>query len=411
MEIKISSDLKNLCKCFNNKLFVVGGFVRNSLLGLPIDDVDICSDIKVEHLHELLKGSGFEVKIKSKTLGTAIISKDEQKYEYSCFRKEEYSDNGEHSPIAVEFITSPEEDAKRRDFTINAIYYDISRDELLDFYNGIEDLKQKVIRAVETPEYVLSKDGVRILRLFRFQAELGFKIDKDTLLTAIKYSSNISALSDDRKLSEMVKLLHSSTRYPGHSKNNAFMKPFKLFNKYNLWHCFGIDEPKLKLNMVKKVEHKTQGFLIDLVDTTNPISISYFLEHFLTESGVNKKIMANLINILSGYYDALNGLENKSYFFKYFENFATIYKLLIHKSRTLANKYDFFYRYIIRHKLVIQVKDLKINGDDIKKFAPKVEAKRYKAILESLLSDVFDGKLQNTKEDLLSALDSKLKYL
>ncbi len=411
MQFKIPESLKKLSKLLHNNLFIVGGFVRNSLMGLPVDDIDICSDITLDNLQVLLAETPFEVKVKSKTLGTAIITIKDQKYEYSCFRKEVYGKDGSHAPISVEFIKEPREDAMRRDFTINALYYDIAKDEILDFYSGVEDINKKLLKTVENPEFVLSNDGVRILRLFRFQSELGFKIDRETLTTAIKYAHNVKALNGERVVYEMERILHSSQRYPGHSKNNAFMKSFKIFNKFGLWACFGIDVPKLKLKMVKKAEHKTQGFLVDLVDTVNPISVSYYLQHFLTNLGVNKKVMINLINILSGYYDALNGLDNKSYFFKYFENFATIHKLLIHKSAFLASKYEFFYRYIISHKLVIQAKDLKISGDDIKKVAPNVDPKRYKAIMNSLLSDVFDGKLQNEKKDLLKALDNKLKYL
>ena len=164
--------------------------------------------------------------------------------------------------------------------------------------------------------------------------------------------------------------------------------------------------------MVKKVEHKSQGFLIDLVDTVKPISISYYLNLILTNSfGLNKKMVATYINILSGYYDALNRLQNKEYFFKYFDNFPLIYKLLVHKSKYLANKYDFFYRYIISHKLIITIKDLKVSGEDIRKNYPTVKPYRYNAILESLLSDVFEGKLENNKSVLVKAVEQKLKYL
>lgn len=72
------------------------------------------------------------------------------------------------------------------------------------------------------------------------------------------------------------------------------------------------------------------------------------------------------INILSGYYEALNNQQNKPFFFRYFNNFPNIYLLLIHKSKYLANKYQFFYKYIISHKLIVSVKDLKITGEDIK---------------------------------------------
>ena len=164
--------------------------------------------------------------------------------------------------------------------------------------------------------------------------------------------------------------------------------------------------------MVKKVEHKSQGFLIDVVDTVKPISISYYLNLILSEHfGLNKKMASQYINILSVYYDAVNRLQNKDYFVKYFDNFPLIYKLLVHKSKYLANKYDFFYKYIISHKLIITVKDLKVSGEDIQKYYPTVKPYRYNAILESLLSDVFEGKLDNDKKVLIKAIEQKLKYL
>ena len=114
---------------------------------------------------------------------------------------------------------------------------------------------------------------------------------------------------------------------------------------------------------------------------------------------------------MSGYYEALNHQQNKPYFFKYFNNFPNIYLLLVQKSRYLANKYQFFYKYIISHKLIVSIKDLKISGDDIKKNYPTVKPNRYKPILESLLSDIFDGLLNNDKKELIEAVEGKLKYL
>ena len=117
------------------------------------------------------------------------------------------------------------------------------------------------------------------------------------------------------------------------------------------------------------------------------------------------------ISILSGYYEALNKMQNKPYFFKYFNVFPSIYLLLSHKSKYLANKYQFFYKYIISHKLIVSVKDLDISGDDLKENYPTVKPERYKAILDSLLSDIFDGSINNNKKELIKAVESKLKYL
>lgn len=412
MLLNIPKSLTELAKLLPCQLYVVGGFIRNSILGIKGDDIDICGAIQVEELAKILEKSKFDVKIKNKFVGTALISTGETKFEFSSFRREFYKEGGAHTPERVEFIDSLEEDAKRRDFTCNSIYYDIENDKFIDIYGGIQDCQNKILKTIETPDFVFAHDGLRILRLFRFECELNFKIDKATLAGAIKYSSNVRDIAGERVIYEITCILHSSRRYPGYSEPKAYLKVFKQFNKFKLWPVFGIDCAKIRLNMVKKVEHKSQGFLIDLIDTVKPISISYYLNLILTNSfGLNKKMASAYINILSGYYDALNRLQNKEYFFKYFDNFPLIYKLLVHKSKYLANKYDFFYKYIISHKLIITVKDLKVNGEDIRKNYPTVKPYRYNAILESLLSDVFEGKLENDKNILVKAIEQKLKYL
>ncbi len=412
MNIEISEDLKKLAKILPKPLYIVGGYIRNILLGLRCDDIDLCSELDVEQIEKLLKNSEFSVKIKSKSLGSALIGYGDNVYEYTTLRRDFYTKDGKHMPEKVEFIDDIKEDAKRRDFTCNALYYDITNEKLYDFYNGVEDIKKKILRTVETPESVLASDGVRILRMFRFQCELNFKIEKNTLAVALKNIDNLRDIAGDRVIYEITRILHSPQKYPGYTKPNAYMKALNQFNKAGLWPIFGIDSPKIKFNMVKKVEHKSQGFLIDVIDTVNPISISYYLNLILTNSfGLNKKMVEQYINILSGYYEALNNQQNKPFFFRYFNNFPNIYLLLIHKSKYLANKYQFFYKYIISHKLIVSVKDLKITGEDIKNNYPNVKPHRYKAIMESLLSDIFDGKINNDKKELIKAVEGKLKYL
>ena len=412
MNIEISEDLKKLARLLPTELYIVGGYIRNSIMGLKNEDIDICSSLTIEELEKCLKGSEFKLKVKSKVLGSGIVVSGDKNYEYTCFRRDSYAKGGKHMPEKVEFISDVREDAKRRDFTCNALYYDIKNDKLLDFYNGIEDIKRKILRTVETPEEVLSHDGVRLLRLFRFECELNFKIDKHTYQVAIKNINNLRDISGERVIYEISRILHSPKKYPGFTKPNAYMKALRQFNRAGLWPIFGIDCPKIRFNMVKKVEHKSQGFLIDVIDTVKPISISYYLDLILTDSfGMSKKMTEEYINILSGYYEALNHLQNKPYFFKYFNSFPNIYLLLIYKSKYLANKYLFFYKYIISHKIVVSIKDLKITGEDIHNRYPTVKQTRYKPIMESLLSDIFDGKLNNDKQELLDAIESKLKYL
>lgn len=411
MLIEISENLRNLSKKLP-ELYIVGGYVRNRLLEIDDSDIDICGPMTIEELEKLLADTKYSVKVKSKSLGSAMITCGEESYEYTTFRKDTYAEGGNHLPVKVKFVTDISQDAKRRDFTCNALYYDIKNDRILDFYNGVDDIKNRILRTVETPDEVLSHDGLRILRLFRFQCELNFKIQKETLNAAFKYKKNLRDISGERVLFEITSILHSPSKYKKLSKPNSYMKALNNFNKGAIWPIFGIDCAKIKFKMVKKVEHKSQGFLIDVIDTVHPISISYYLNLILTYSfKLNKKMVEQYIKILSGYYEALNKLENKPYFFKYFDVFPSVCQLLSQKSKYLANKYEFFYKYIIAHKLIVSIKDLAISGDDLKKYYPTVKPERYRSILESLLSDIFDGRIDNEKSQLVKAVEGKLKYL
>ena len=192
-------------------------------MGIENEDVDIVSKLSLAEVESLLEGSSFAFKVKSKTLGSALISVGDEKYEYTTLRRDFYKEGGAHMPERVEFVDSIEEDAKRRDFACNAIYYDIKNDKIYDFYGGIEDIGKKIIKAVETPDEVLSHDGVRILRLFRFQCELNFKIDKPTLLAAFKYKTNLHDVSGERVIYEITRILHSPDKYPGISCSSSIV--------------------------------------------------------------------------------------------------------------------------------------------------------------------------------------------
>lgn len=411
MNIVIPKNLRELANIFPCEIFIVGGYVRNSIMGIKTDDIDLCASLTLDELEKVLEGTDFQLRIKNKTLGSAFICIGEDKFEYTTFRKDFYAEGGAYQPERVTFIKSVTEDAKRRDFTCNALYYDIKNDRLLDFYNGVEDINKRILRAIETPEQVLSHDGLRILRMFRFQGELNFKIDRATFASAVNHMANLRDVSGERVISEITKILHSP-KYKGVSKSKGYLTVLKQFNKAGIWDVLGVGCNKVKYRMVKKVEHRSQGLLIDIIDSANPISISYYLNLVLSGTfGMSKKMLEQYINIISGYYEALNKVQNKPYFFKYFNNFPSIYLLLVHKNRYLASKYQFFYKYIIAHKIVVSVKELKINGDDIKKNYPNVKPIRYNAILESLLSDIFDGNLVNEKEELIKAIEAKLKYL
>ena len=120
-----------------------------------------------------------------------------------------------------------------------------------------------------------------------------------------------------------------------------------------------------------------------------------------------KANIETITKIICGYYDALNKMNNKKYFFKYFNYFPKISELLKIKSKFLYNKYYFFDYYIKKHKIPIHIKDLKIRGEDLKKIK-ELPAKKYSLVLADLLDKVFDG-LANDKETLLKEVEDGIR--
>ncbi len=408
MFIDVSQNLINLAKYFPENLYVVGGYVRNKLLKIDNSDVDLCSSVSIEQVEERLSGTKFSVRVKNAKYGALLISCNGEKYEYTCFRKDTYKDNGSHSASSILFTPRIEEDAQRRDFTINSIYYNINKDEVVDLYHGIIDLNDKIIRCNLAPEEVLRYDGERILRMIRIAGELDFSIDKKTMQTAKEYSKNLMEISGTRKFSEIEKILYCDRRY--RLNKGSLKRALKLLNELKIWKYFNLEKPKIKYDKVYKVEDRFFGLLIDIVDTQKPACLEDFLEKLLKEQfGLSQPLADKIFVYLAGYYDALSGMKNKEYFFKYFPDWTNISILLSSKSKHIQNKYHFFYLYIIEHGLCIQVSDLRINETDIKKNFPDIDKRSYKKILHNLLSKVFDGKVLNQKEDLLKEIENKLQ--
>lgn len=408
MFIEISQDLKKLARYFPENLYIVGGYVRNKVLNLASGDVDLASSVEVEEVAERLKNTEFVVKIKNLKFGACDITKGDQTFEYTAFRKEVYDETGAHCPVSVEKTDKLEEDAIRRDFTVNSIYYNINKDEIVDLFHGIVDLKEKIIRCNINPDEILKNDGERILRMIRFAGELDFKIDKKTLLSAKKFVGNIKDISGTRRFNELEKILYCDKRYSKSKKN--LKNALNLMNVLSVWQSFGLKSAKIKFKMVYKTEDRLLGLLIDIVDTEKPECLETFLEKFLkTDLGLNSAICKKIFEYLSGYYYALSGMKNKEYFFRNYQNWAFIYPLLGAKSKRVQSKYNFFYQYIIEHGLVIEISDLAINENDIKNNFKNIDRRNYTKILFNLLSKVFDGKIKNQKEDLLKEIERKLQ--
>ena len=183
--------------------YVVGGCVRDSLLGLTPHDWDLCTSALPQQGMELF---GAEKCIPTGLQhGTVTVKQGGGLYEITTFRTEGTSTDGRH-PDEVHFVPDVREDLARRDFTINAMAYN-AKEGLVDPFGGQADLQSGILRAVGVPHQRFTEDALRILRLYRFAARFGFSIDPPTAQAAQELCAHLDCVSVERIEEELAKLL------------------------------------------------------------------------------------------------------------------------------------------------------------------------------------------------------------
>lgn len=185
------------------RAFLAGGCVRDALLNIEANDLDIATDATPDQVEAL-----FEKTVNvGKVFGVMRVLVDGADLEVATFRHDgNYSDG--RRPESILF-SSPEEDAQRRDFTINALFFDLQSHQVLDFVQGQQDLQSKLIKTVGDPRKRFSEDHLRLLRGARFAAQLGFSVETQTLAAMTEMASLVQTVSGERIRDEMGKLLKS----------------------------------------------------------------------------------------------------------------------------------------------------------------------------------------------------------
>ena len=209
LKIEIPSGANEIIHNLQNngyEAFLVGGCVRDSILGRPIHDYDITTSATPYEMMKVFKDKRIiETGLQH---GTITIVINGEGYECTTYRIDgNYSDS--RRPDSVAFTRSLEEDLKRRDFTINAMAYN-NEVGLIDPFNGMEDIKYHKIRCVGRAEDRFSEDALRILRAIRFASQLGFVVDSDASLNIHKMYKNLENISIERINSEFCKIAASS---------------------------------------------------------------------------------------------------------------------------------------------------------------------------------------------------------
>lgn len=183
----------------------VGGFVRDSLLGRPVSDIDIACSALWPQTEEACLAADMRVHRTGEKHGTVTVVCDDAAFEVTTFRVDGAYSDARH-PDEVRFVRSLEEDLARRDFTINAMAYHPLRG-LADPFGGLEDARRGIIRTVGDPAQRFSEDALRILRACRFSSQLGFSLDGATYQAMLEGKRGLLRVSSERITAELQKLL------------------------------------------------------------------------------------------------------------------------------------------------------------------------------------------------------------
>lgn len=196
-------------------LYIVGGYVRNYLAEKFIsDDIDLAGSIPAEEFAALSDRCGFRVLSRLSGTGTVKIAGLDINCEYTRFRIDSYRIGGRHFPDKVEFTDDIYSDALRRDFKCNAVYYDIKEKKIVDPLGGLVDIKNRALDTVRPPEEVFRYDGIRLLRLARFAAELNFTPTEGAIAGARRFAENVKSVSEKKIKDEVERIKNSCDKYP-----------------------------------------------------------------------------------------------------------------------------------------------------------------------------------------------------
>ena len=344
------------------KAYIVGGYVRDVLLDIESNDIDITTNATPKQIMELFNDSC----LPNEDYGSVIIEKKGYRFEITTFRKEiGYNDN--RHPAEVKYIDELYPDLLRRDFVINTICMD-SNGDIVDYLNGREDLENKVIRTVDDAYKSFSDDALRILRAIRFATILDFKLSDEVVDASKKTKNLVRNLSYYRKKSELDKIFTSSNRKLGVS----------------LLLEFGLDEVLELPNLSKILDTNTTSLIgvwsiLDVVDKY-PFNKN---ESSLIKD-ISKAIPLNNLDPMAlykyGLYVNSVASEIKGYDIK---NVTESYNNLVIKCR----------------------KDIDVTSDDIIKILHKEPGKFITEIYDDIEREILYRRLKNEKEDICNYIE------
>ena len=411
--------------------YAVGGCVRDAIMGIEINDFDITTSATPEEMQQVFKNERtYETGIKH---GTITFVYENENVEITTYRLDgEYEDN--RRPKSVEFTKSLENDLKRRDFTMNAIVYN-NNEGYIDMFGGIEDIKNKTIRAIGNPKDRFNEDALRILRAIRFASKLGFEIEENTKKAMLECKHLLHNISGERIAAEINKFVLGSNvkkaildHYDILSEIIPEFEAMHNFDQKNDWHVYDVlTHTAVVVENTPQIAHLRLTALLHDTGKVHTFTVDEKgIGHFY---GHNDKSAEIAENYLTKYkYD--NFTKERVYkLVKVHDTPIEPDRILIKKRINRMGKDCFFDLIKIKradnlaqnpNKVRLDIIDeiekiatdivnedcftlgsLKINGGDLIKngFKP---GKQLGNILNTLLEEVMEEKIPNEKEALLN---------
>lgn len=420
--------------------YVVGGCVRDSLMGKFPDDWDITTSAYPQEVIEVFQDE--QIILTGLKHGTVTVRLKGKNYEVTTFRCEgEYLDS--RHPSSVSFVKDLKEDLKRRDFTVNAMAYSPKRG-LIDLYDGFLDLQNGTIRAVGVAEERFEEDALRILRGVRFVAVTGFELEKSTLNAMIKKASLLKKISVERVFVELDKTLVAS-----HVEKALTLAPEVIFevipelracfnfNQRSKWHLYDVYTHIVKSVQGVKAKRELRWCML-LHDIAKPKK--FFLDensegHFYGHADLSEKVAYKILRGLKAPTKLIkdvcflvknhdrpfpqNPLKfkirlseiGKDYALdlvcvKYADNMAQG-TLKAQEERENIVALEEKINGIFSSGECLFINQLKIDGNDVLSYGIKGE--EVGKTLKNILKDVMSGNLENDREKLLKSIERRAK--
>ncbi len=359
--------------------YLVGGCVRDLIMGIAPNDWDICTSALPDEVMELFPDS-LPTGIKH---GTVTVIMNGTPYEVTTFRTESgYSDF--RRPDSVSFVSDVKYDLARRDFTANAMCFN-EEEGFLDAFGGLQDIKAKILRAVGDPETRFTEDALRIMRLFRFSAVLGFEIEKNTLEAALLLKGNLELVSRERLAEEI--------------KKSAFGENPQAL--YPLLNSGALEFLGIKNGDLSKMEILPDGDLRLFAFLYILCSDVLFTVNELKMSNAFKNYCKNMLMLLNAQrpktkFDVKQGLNLAA---KEYGDFLIFRKICLNEddSSTVG-----FLKEIKANAEPFRIKDLDIRGEDLA--AKGLKGEEIGKALERLLKKVMQDPSINKREILIDLI-------